>query len=191
MKKKLLSIIMVSAVALQVVACGSTDAAKTESPEFETVVETEATETPAVTENVATEVQETAPATENEVAAEPAQESGDQNASYDFEGQYYVGKGNLSITNVGEGNFLIEVWWGSSASEHAEWVMNGRYDDATKTISYSDCVKHEYTLKDNGEVDTDVTAYTNGTGNIQIVDNNTIIWTDDMEHIADDIPMTR
>ncbi len=108
-----------------------------------------------------------------------------------FEGQYYAGRGNLSITGQGSNEYLIEVWWGSSAAEHSEWVMHGQYDESTATITYSDCEKHDYTLKEDGEIESDVTAYTDGKGSIKIVDDSTIIWTDEEDHIADDVPMTR
>ena len=171
MKKKLLSIIMVSFVALQVAACGEADVA---SAEKNAVVETQTPEAPQTTE--------TSQTTE---AAETA-----ENQTPDFEGQYYAGDGNLSILKQEDGSYLIEVWWGINAAQHGEWVMHGKFDGAD-TITYSDCVKHEYTLNENGEVDTDETIYSDGTGSIKIVDASTVMWTDDMEHIADDVPMTR
>ncbi|WP_155838545.1 hypothetical protein [Butyrivibrio proteoclasticus] len=192
MKKRLLSIIMISSIALQVVACGAAETASAEGLKVEKVVETEVTQE---TENAAVAVQETEKpaeaATDASIEAQAEQATDDtQKQTSDFEGQYYAGKGNLSITKQEDGSFLIEVWWGISAAQHGEWVMHGKYDGAD-TITYNDCVKHEYTLKDNGEVDTDETIYTDGTGSIKIVDSNTIMWTDDMEHVADDTPMTR
>ena len=182
MKRKVFSIIMVSALAFQIVACGSAEVANAEGAAFETVEAAEVEET-AEEEEVA----EAEAATQVEEAAETSKE----NAAQNFEGQYYAGKGNLSITGKGDGNYLIEVWWPSSAAEHSEWVMNAKYDEATGTLTYNDCVKHDYTLNENGEVDTDVTAYTDGTGSIVIVDGSTIKWNDDQDHIADDVEMTR
>ena len=171
MKKKLLSIIMVSFVALQVVACGEADVA---SAEENAVVETQTSEAPQTTET-----SQTTEATETAESQTP-----------DFEGQYYAGDGNLSILKQEDGSYLIEVWWGINAAQHGEWVMHGKFDGAD-TITYSDCVKHEYTLNENGEVDADETIYEAGTGSIKIVDASTIMWNDEMEHIADDVPMTR
>ena len=96
----------------------------------------------------------------------------------------------VTITDKGDNNYFIEVWWGSSASEHSEWTMNGTYDEATKTISYSDCEKHDFTLKEDGSVESDVTAYSNGSGSIKINDDHTINWIDDQDHIADDLVMS-
>ncbi len=168
MKKKFLSIVMVSFMALQIVACGEADVASAEVPETEKVAETD-----------------TAEIVETQIP-----QSADQAQAADFEGQYYAGDGNLSILKQEDGGYLIEVWWGINAAQHGEWVMHGKYD-GTDTITYSDCVKHEYTLNENGEVDTDETIYSDGTGSIKIVDTSTIMWTDDMEHIADDVPITR
>ena len=178
MKRKLLSIIMVSFVALQVVACGDADVAGAEVPVMETIDAAE----------VAPQTEET-PEAEAAPEAEQAQAPAADQAS-DFEGQYYAGDGNLSILKQEDGSYLIEVWWGINAAQHGEWVMHGQYD-GTDTITYSDCVKHELTLNESGEVDADDTIYEAGTGSIKIVDASTIMWNDDMEHIADDVPMTR
>lgn len=194
MKKKIVSIIFVSVMALQIAGCGAGDTSKKEGMGFETVSEAQESsmqETGTMAETAAEGV-----SAESEVSSENTQENvttenETQKKTYDFEDQYYAGKGNISITQEENGTFLIEVWWGSSASEHSEWVMNGTYDEGTKKITYSDCVKHDFTLKENGEVDTDITAYTDGTGSIKIVDGSTIEWNDDQDHIADDIQMTR
>ncbi len=209
MKNKFVSIIIMAVLALQVVACGASDTAKAGALEFESIAETREDDgqgaalqepvavteaapesTSAQAEANAASSQENA-ASEAKTSEEQASESSSQIQRYDFEGQYYAGRGNLSITQEADGSFLIEVWWRSSASEHSEWVMTGTYDEGANRITYSDCVKHDYTLKENAEVDTDVTAYTDGTGNIQIIDGSTIVWTDDQDHIADDVELTR
>ncbi len=69
--------------------------------------------------------------------------------------------------------------------------MTGTYDESAGQITYSGCVKHDITFNENGDVESDITAYTDGTGNIKIVDGSTIVWTDDQDHIADDVQMTR
>ena len=191
MKNKLIGILMLSAVSLQLAACGSGATASAEGVDFETVTETEvqaeATEGPSAEAEAA--VTETP--VETEVAADAAQDNAGQAQDISFVGQYYVGKGNLSIMQQESGDFLVEVWWGDNAATHSQWVMHGKYDESAKVITYSDCEKHEITLKDDGEVEADETAYTNGTGSIKIVDENTILWTDDQEHIAADVPLTR
>ncbi|MBQ7614779.1 MAG: hypothetical protein IJU77_07005 [Butyrivibrio sp.] len=188
MKKRLVSIIMMSVFACQLVACGAGGAAKAEGVQFEAVAEGQ--ETTAQGQETGSQGQAAETAGN---AAEDTQEAAQENDSQavDFEGHYYAGKGDLSITNMGDGNCLIVVSWGNSAAEHSEWGMSGIYDESAKTITYSDCVKHDITFNENGEVENDVTVYTDGTGNIKIVDGSTIIWTDDKEHIADDVPMTR
>ncbi|MBR6316242.1 MAG: hypothetical protein IKR58_04485 [Lachnospiraceae bacterium] len=55
----------------------------------------------------------------------------------------------------------------------------------------SDCEKHDYTLNEDGEVEKDETAYSDGTGSIKIINENSITWIDDQDHIADDLEMTR
>ncbi|MBR4759958.1 MAG: hypothetical protein IK078_07415 [Lachnospiraceae bacterium] len=114
-----------------------------------------------------------------------------ENPVAEYAGQYYIGKGNLSISPEGTDGALIEVWWGSSAAEHSEWVMHGTFDESTMTITYSDCEKHDFTLNEDGEVEKDETAYTDGTGSVKINDNGSVTWTDDQDHIADDLEMTK
>jgi hypothetical protein len=126
---------------------------------------------------------------EDEEEAEAAGVNG-QNPMINFVGQYYAGRGNLSVSMDTDDTALIQVWWGSSASEHSEWVMHGTYNESTNSIDYTDCEKHEYTLDENGEVVSDVVAYTDGTGSVILNDDGSITWIDDQEHIADDLKMT-
>ena len=196
MKNKLLSTIIMTSLALQLVACGvkDTGAAETELMEAQTEVTAETEQMEVEAEVAASEkIEET---TENATVENSAEEiseeeSESQRQVQPFEGQYYAGRGNLSITGHDDGEYLIEVWWGSSASENSQWVMHGTYDESTETITYSDCVKEDFVIGDNGEPTSDEIAYEGGTGSIKIVDDSTIMWTDDQDHIADDVPMTR
>ena len=113
-----------------------------------------------------------------------------QNPVMNFIGQYYAGRGNLTISAEGSNGALIQVWWGSSAEEHSEWTMHGTFDEAAMEITYSDCEKHDFVVDDNGEIVSDETAYTNGTGKIVINEDYSIVWIDDQDHIADDLTMT-
>lgn len=129
---------------------------------------------------------------ENEPASDmPEGDADSSNPVAQYAGQYYIGRGNLSISPEGSDGALIQVWWGSSAAEHSEWVMHGTFDEGSMTITYNDCEKHDFTLNEEGEVESDETAYTNGTGSIKINGDDTIVWTDDQDHIADDLVMTR
>ena len=198
MKNKFLSTIIMTSLAFQLVACGAADTAK----EAEATQSADTAEVQVEAEQMEAEVQETGlgeavtedvteEETAEEVIVEEATSEEGQRQVEAFEGQYYAGRGNLSITGHDDGEYLIEVWWGSSASENSQWVMHGQYDESTATITYSDCVKEDFVLGDNGEPTSDEIAYTDGTGSIKIVDDSTIMWTDDQDHIADDVPMTR
>lgn len=194
MKKKLAGIILMSTLAFQLVACGSAEVANAEGVSVEAVTETESEQKETAESGSSTAAEETSVeevSAESKTTEEAPKENDAETKTNDFCGQYYAGKGNLSITDKGDGNYLIEVIWQNSMAVYDQWTMNAKYDDASKTLTYSDCEKHEYTLKDNGEIDTDVTEYNDGTGSIKIVDGSTIMWTDDQDHIADDVPMTR
>ena len=194
MKNKFLSTIIMTSLALQLVACGAKDtgAAETELMEAQTEAMAETEQMEVEAEVAASEnVEETTENATIENSAEELTVEEGQRQVQPFEGQYYAGRGNLSITGHDDGEYLIEVWWGSSASENSQWVMHGKYDESTGTITYSDCVKEDFVLGDNGEPTSDEIAYTDCTGSIKIVDDSTIMWTDDQDHIADDVPMTR
>ena len=198
MRNRIVATIVFASLALQLTACGAAEStaepeAAIEREQKEIIEEETSAENADVAEDATSE--ETAATEVIEPEEEPLSSTFEdediQEKRMPFEGQYYAGRGNLSITGKGSDGYLIEVWWGSSASEHSQWVMYGDYDEATNTITYSDCERHDFTLQDNGEVDTDITAYTDGTGSIQIVDDSSIIWIDDQDHVADDITMTR
>ena len=109
MKKRLLCIIMVSFMALQAVACGSADVASAEGLQVEKVSEAEESNDKAVEAEVVQQ-DENASEAETVAAVETQTENTTQNQVLDFSGQYYAGKGNLSITKQEDDNFLIEVW---------------------------------------------------------------------------------
>lgn len=124
------------------------------------------------------------------MAPEEAVEADGQNPVMNFVGDYTADRASLLVeaTDMQDGA-RVTVTWSSSAAEHSEWVMTGRFDPDTLTISYSDCVKTDYVFAEDGSVDSETVAYENGTGTFTFSDEGTLslTWDDAEEHIADDV----
>jgi hypothetical protein len=80
----------------------------------------------------------------------------------------------------------ITVRWGSSAASGSEWTMSGTFDDATKTVRYTNGTRVDYEYQDES-TRTDKVAYTDGTGTFSFdaPDSNSLVWRDDVENAAD------
>lgn len=116
--------------------------------------------------------------------SEPAVEDG-QNPVMNIIGKYGCDRATMTIEAQGTDEAKINVTWGSSAWEYAEWNMVGKFDDATNTVTYTNCEKKVVTFSDEGVVDKETVEYTDGTGSIKVNDDYSLEWTDDKEHIAD------
>lgn len=116
--------------------------------------------------------------------SEPAVEDG-QNPVMNIIGKYGCDRATMTIEAQGTDEAKINVTWGSSAFEHAEWNMVGKFDTATNTVNYTNCEKKVVTYKDEGVIEKEEVEYTDGTGSIKVNDDYSLEWTDDKEHIAD------
>ena len=118
--------------------------------------------------------------------SEAATEEDGQNPVMNFVGTYASGRASVLVAAEGMENAKIIVTWGSSAFEHSEWVMSGRFDPDTLTIEYSDCVRTDVVFAQDGSVESSTIAYENGFGTIHF-ENDSLYWKDDEEHMADDM----
>lgn len=116
--------------------------------------------------------------------SEAASEDG-QNPVMNIIGKYGCDRATMTIEAEGDDEARINVTWGSSAFEHAEWNMVGKFDTATNTVNYTDCEKKVITYKDDDTIEKEEVVYTDGTGSIKVNDDYSLEWTDDKEHIAD------
>ena len=116
--------------------------------------------------------------------SEPAVEDG-QNPVMNIIGKYGCDRATMTIEAQGTDEAKINVTWGSSAWEYAEWNMVGKFDTATNTVNYTNCEKKVVTYKDEGVIEKEEVEYTDGTGSIKVNDDYSLEWTDDKEHIAD------
>ena len=119
----------------------------------------------------------------------PAQiEEDGQNPVMNFIGEYACDRALMTVMAKGMEEAEITVHWGSSAWEDTEWVMTGKFDEATLSVPYADCVRKDVVYADNGEISSETVVYENGTGTIRFLESEngvTVEWADDVEHAAD------
>ena len=119
--------------------------------------------------------------------SEPAAADEDgQNPVMNFVGTYASGRASILVEADGADGAKLTVTWGSSAWEHSEWVMSGKFDPDTLTIEYSDCVRTDYAFNEDGSVKSETVVYENGFGTVHF-ENDSLYWKDDEEHVADDM----
>ena len=125
------------------------------------------------------------PAQAEETAAEVPEEDG-QNPIMNFIGIYGHDRATILVeaTDAQDG-VKCTVTWSSSAAEHSEWVMTGKFDAETLTVKYNDCVKTDYVFKEDGTVDSETVVYENGEGTLTFTEDLTLTWDDAVENIAD------
>lgn len=121
-----------------------------------------------------------------------AEDEDGQNPVMNFIGPYGYYRAGMEISAQGRHNAQAVVTWASSAWEYSEWTMSGPFDEETLTITYTDCVKKNYTYNENGEIASETVAYENGSGTITFRDGPelSLTWKDDQENIADDAVFT-
>lgn len=133
----------------------------------------------------------TEPAGSEPAGSEPAgsadaAEPDGQNPIMNFVGDYASGRAAIHVEADGADGAKFFVTWGSSASEHSEWTMSGKFDPDTLTVEYTDCVREDVTFAEDGSVASEVVVYENGFGTIHF-ENGDLYWKDDEEHMADDM----
>ena len=134
------------------------------------------------------------PAEEPAADQTPAAEEDGQNPAMNFVGHYGAGRANIFIECDGTDGMKATVSWGSSAWEHSEWVMSGKFDAENLVFEYDNCTKTNIKYSgesedgEEAEIESAEEVYTGGKGRMIFSDNPlTILWMDDEEHMADDL----
>lgn len=167
MKKKILCVMLSTAmVAALLAGCTKTKPVETKTSE---------------TSEIVSEI-------ESEVVVEDESEIVDEESSLaNFVGTWADPNGRASMTIVpngdNEGEFLVEVTWGSSAWEVTIWTMTAVYDQVDGNLIYNDCVKVDRTYSDD-ETYTDAEKYVDGSGVINFTDEGLTWESDDEEDEA-------
>ena len=118
--------------------------------------------------------------------SEPAAAEDGQNPLMNFVGNYACDRASILVEADGADGAKLSVNWGSSAWEHSEWTMSGKFDPDTLTIEYSDCVRKDVAFAEDGSVASETVVYENGMGTVHF-ENDNLYWKDDEEHMADDM----
>ena len=109
------------------------------------------------------------------------------NTILNFIGNYSNGRATMQILPGPEGA-SINVKWAGSALVSSTWEMGGSYtmSGTDLIITYSDCKKSTTTYSSEGELVSDITEYTDGTGTITIHYDGSLEWVDDVENAGAD-----
>ena len=110
-----------------------------------------------------------------------------QNPVMNFIGEYQCDRARALVECVGKEDAGITIEWGSSAWELARWSIVGTLDLDTLTVAYSGCTKEIVVYDENGEVESEETAYEDGTGTITFHDDGTFTWHEDQSEYGTDM----
>lgn len=115
-----------------------------------------------------------------------------QNPVMGFIGPYAYGSAGMYIEAGGGHDARVSVAWGNSTGKRSEWTMSGPFDEKTLTITYSNCVRKDLVFNENGDIESETTAYENGTGTITFLEGEdvSLVWKDDQDHMADNAVFT-
>lgn len=115
----------------------------------------------------------------------PPEEEDGQNPVMNWIGKYVYGRATATVTCEGTDSARIEIDWGSSYAEHTVWVIVGKLDLDTLTISYTGAVKKNQVWDENGLVSEDV-IYEDGTGTIRFSEGTSFTWHEDQSEYGDE-----
>ncbi len=101
-----------------------------------------------------------------------------------------AGRGTITVREIAQDRYSINVRWSSSASEYSTWEMTGFL--VGNQIRYADCVLTSYALDEFGNYipnydgyETPYVEYDRGSGVLTFVDN-AVYWDDYERHAGDE-----
>ena len=109
-----------------------------------------------------------------------------QNPVMNFVGNYQSGRARALVECQDKDEAWITIEWGGSAWELARWLIAGKLDTETLTITYEGCSKYNVTYDDNGEVKNEEQVYGDGTGTIVFHDGG-FTWHEDQSEYGQDL----
>ena len=102
-----------------------------------------------------------------------------QNPVMNFVGEYQCDRAHAAVECFGADEAWITIEWGSSARELTRWIIVGRLDPDTRSISYSGAGKANLVYGDEGEISSEEPIYNDGTGTISFHEDGTFTWHED------------
>ena len=97
---------------------------------------------------------------------------------YDFSGTYtepMSGRCVIEIVSTGENEYSVNVRWGSSAAESANWEMDATYYESTTLLEYTGAKYYVRTYSDE-ENFTDEVMYEDGAGEFWFDEDGMLGW---------------
>ena len=121
-----------------------------------------------------------------------AAEEAEWKAAQAFVGRWGCGRATIDITERENGSFGVEITWGSSAWECAEWNYACAYDGIKGEMrAYEPGVKAVVTYGEDGEVASRVTEYEDGAATFSIDGDGMLIWNDAKENAGEGMRFER
>ncbi len=138
-------------------------------------------------EDFSTEAQITVELTESADFVAVFEEDPDwQNPVMNFVGNYQSGRALATVECLDKDEARITIKWGGSAWDLARWLIVGKLDTDTLTITYEGCSKYNVTYDDKGEVKNEEQVYGDGTGTIVFHDGG-FTWHEDQSEYGEDM----
>ena len=104
-----------------------------------------------------------------------------------YVGEYQCGEAHASVECFGKEDVLITIDRANSESELVRWIILGRLDEETLTVSYSDSSKIVLTYNEAGEVTNEEIVYEDGTGTVTFHNDRTFTWHEDASETGEDL----
>ena len=114
------------------------------------------------------------------------EDPGWQNPVMNFIGDYQCDRAHALVECFGNDEARITIEQGDSAGEFVRWIITGRLDTETLTITYDGCNKSAVKVSGSGEESAE-DIYVDGTGTITFHDDGTFTWHEDQSENGDDL----
>lgn len=110
-----------------------------------------------------------------------------QNPVMNYVGVYGDDRMQVYVEPSGATDARITITGSNSATEDSKWVITGTFDANAHTVKYTGCVKTDCTYDGDGNIVSEQTVYTDGTGTITLYDADALYltWDDQKEHAGD------
>ncbi len=119
------------------------------------------------------------------VIAGYGEEEEGQNPVMNWIGDYQCDRASAHVECEGTDSARIKIHWGSSAWEATEWVIVGKLDPDTLTITYTGASKTNVTWDEAGNVVSEEVEYADGTGTIVFDEGTSFTWHEDQAERED------
>lgn len=115
------------------------------------------------------------------------EDPGWQNPVMNFVGAYRCDQAHAQVECFGYDEAWITIERDSSARELTRWIIVGRLDPETLTISYSGSSKANLVYDEQSEVTSEERVYDDGTGTVVFRDDGSFVWHEDLSESGDDM----